>query len=384
MAGRGRVVDVSLTAWKRGIAPGQVPRHLRSLYPDLRIVEYVESGSFPRLHRARDVLYRHSPVVEPDGLNAFVRTDPDEVTAIGAELQAAGAFLTVAGAAGTRILARAAALDAYRQAKAGRETGTVMIVISPARASFFLRQLTVRRLWFLPPAVRSDVFRAGLRTLGDVSSVPASELRDRFGKWGSLLARVARGEDIPAAGPPYPPPSLQAKIEFETPAEDAGRLRRGLEILAGQLADGLSACNRACSRLLLVLEGDNGESLSTEKVLCPPRATRGSLYPALASLAGRMGGIRPAALVSVAHDLVPVTPQQLSLLEEPAGARSRLLPVLETLARRYGKPVVRRGCDHPPNWTEEMLAFWDPLRRGIVPSEERPGKPLEGFPEGVV
>jgi protein ImuB len=67
---------------------------------------------------------------------------------------------------------------------------------------------------------RALLFRRwGLKTLGDLASLPASGLAERLGKDGPRLARLARGEDDVPLVPTPPPERFELSLDLDWPVD---------------------------------------------------------------------------------------------------------------------------------------------------------------------
>jgi DNA polymerase-4 len=70
-----------------------------------------------------------------------------------------------------------------------------LFVIQPHQVETFLRELPVGRIPGVGKVTEQHLAAAGLRTVGDVQSMPLAELEARFGRYGRRLFALARGVD---------------------------------------------------------------------------------------------------------------------------------------------------------------------------------------------
>lgn len=132
-------------------------------------------------------------------------------------------------------------------------------VISPGGTPAFLAQLPMATLD--RPDLVDVLGRLGLRTLGALAGLPASDVLARFGWEGAAAHRLASGLDErpPATGPP--PVDLTVSVELDPPADTvapAAFLARGL---AEELHERLWARGSACTRVVIGAETEHGEHL---------------------------------------------------------------------------------------------------------------------------
>jgi len=103
--------------------------------------------------------------------------------------------------------------------------------------------------------------RWGLKTLGDLAALPASELSARLGEPGLILQRAARGEDERPLVPATPDPSFLQSLRLEWPLDDLQPLAFVIARLADALEQALARADRGAiavtTLLRLVTPGDH-------------------------------------------------------------------------------------------------------------------------------
>ena len=149
---------------------------------------------------------------------------------------------------------RFAAGLAARAAAAG-EGGPV--VVAPGESAAFLAPFPVALLD--DPDLADLLPRLGLRTLGALAALPATDVVARFGPAGRLAHRRASGlDDRPVDARP-PPPDLAVHLELDPPVTDLGPVAFAGKHLADELHERLAARGLACTRLVVVAETEHGE-----------------------------------------------------------------------------------------------------------------------------
>lgn len=130
-------------------------------------------------------------------------------------------------------------------------------VVEPGGSPAFLAPLSVRTLE--RPELVDVLERLGIRTLGDLAALPATDVVGRFGAEGQVAHRLARGEDERPPATQPPPADLSVTAEVDPPAERveaAAFVARGL---ADELAGRLDVRGSACVRLAIGAETEHGE-----------------------------------------------------------------------------------------------------------------------------
>ena len=107
----------------------------------------------------------------------------------------------------------------------------------------------------------ADVLRRlGLRTLGAVATLDATDVLGRFGDVGTLLHRLARGLDPRPLATRRPAPELAVTAELDPPVERVDLLAFKAVALADDLHTMLGRDGLACLRLGIEVETDHGET----------------------------------------------------------------------------------------------------------------------------
>lgn len=260
-----------------------------------------------------------------------------------------------------KLLARVATLAQ----RAGRLRGAGGVVTVPlGREAAFLAPLPVSYLWPLEPRLLSRLALLGLGTIGQVAALPEEELYRFFGPQGYRLANLSRGRDSSRVKG-EPPAYLEYRSPWEGEAERS-RLAAWCAAAAGHLARAEQRRGAWGKRLELTLFLEAGAPLTQVRELNRPELEAAELASALLRL---LPGAPPERLSAVAvrlGPLVPLLPAQLSLLPAARPPRERLLKVVSRLQERYpGR--VDWGSRWRVNRREQVLAFFDPLRRAAAP-----------------
>lgn len=224
--------------------------------------------------------------------------------------------------------------------------------------------------------------RWGLRTLGDIASLPRADLHARMGSVGVRLHQAARGEDAAPFVPIEEAPRFFDRMELEWPID-------GLEPLAFVLA-------RQCDRLSSALErADRGATVirtrlrlvtreTHERVLQLPAAMRDARVLRTLIVLDLESHPPPAAIdvVEIDLDVIPGRIVQGSLVAPSLPAPEDLATLVARLCAlmgdsRIGSPVL--VDTHDPR-AIGMVPFRVPAADSrLVTCEERPVPLLRRF-----
>jgi DNA polymerase-4 len=172
----------SYEARRHGIHGGMNGRRARWLCPDLvavspRFDAYVEAS-----RELFEVFRRHSPIVEGLSMEeAFldisglerILGEPAQIAArLRAEVRAEVGLAVTVGAARTKTLAKMAS-------RAAKPDG--LLVVAADRERAFIEPLPVESLWGVGPATARALHELGVRTVGQIASMPVSALATAIG-----------------------------------------------------------------------------------------------------------------------------------------------------------------------------------------------------------
>ena len=141
----------------------------------------------------------------------------------------------------------------------------VPVVIAPNESDRFVAPFGVHVLGELHESLAELVTvlpHLGITTLGALAQLPAADVVARFGPAGRLAHRLASGGDDRPLDARRPPPDLVARAELDPPAEQVEQVAFRVKGLAEELHDRLASRGLACTRILIELETEHGETRS--------------------------------------------------------------------------------------------------------------------------
>jgi protein ImuB len=248
-----------------------------------------------------------------------------------------------------RLGAGPSRLVAYAAATRSRPRRPPPIVTGDVAARLLARLPVSTLREFLPEEVIGiDVLeRLGVRTLGDLASLPATAVADRFGEQGLRALRMARGVEEPLR-PRRPPQELVERIELPEAASGT-QLDRAIELLIERLLANSARQDRSVRRLRLEARLAAGGSWRVEVTMrsasADPERLRLALAPKLERLPGPASelGLRSLELGPRAHD-------QPALERSPAQQRrSRLGEAVRQARTAAGRDAVMRVIEVDPD-----------------------------------
>ncbi|HEX2467460.1 MAG TPA: hypothetical protein VHJ54_04560 [Solirubrobacterales bacterium] len=240
-------------------------------------------------------------------------------------------------------------LVAFAAASRSRPRRPPSIVVADAAARLLARLPVGVLREFLP----EDVFdldaleRLGVQTLGDLASLPATAVADRFGEPGLRALRMARGVEEPLR-PRRPPQELVERIELPEAASGA-QFEHAIALLVERLVANPARLGRSIRRLRLEARLAAGGSWRVEVALrsatADPERLRLALAPKLERLPGPTAelGLRALELGERAHD-------QGTLARSPTQRRrGRLGEAVRQARTAAGRDAVMRVVEVDPD-----------------------------------
>lgn len=193
---RGVVTSASYEAREYGVRSAMPTSRARRLCPHGIFVSPDFSAYTEKSREVRRVFDSFSPVVEPLSLDeAFIdltgarRMWPNPGTiaeALRGRVRRETGLVVSVGLAPNKFLAKIASDQAKPDG---------VIIVRPWQIRDFLDPLSVSALWGVGGETAAVLERLGLRTIGDVVSVPTPTLERALGSLGNHIAQLARGRD---------------------------------------------------------------------------------------------------------------------------------------------------------------------------------------------
>jgi protein ImuB len=290
---------------------------------------------------------------------------------------------------GTEIVGRFAALELAANIGiapnpdlaflAARRAAPVLVVQTPAA---FLSQLAVAEID--PPAHLLSVLREwGVHTLGQLTSLPRSDLADRLGPEADWLWQRAAGGTERLLRVVRPAEEFSESFDFEREIETLEPLLFILRRFLDQLLLRLSGVNRVAAKMVLILPLENGDEYRREFSIPAPTGERDVLFRILDThLESLKLDSRP---VGCRLEIGAVNPdhQQMRFFENPLRDVNRFSETLARIAAIVGEEnvgVVEMKSTHRPDCFRLVAPRFDQLGEAIETGDELAvGLPLRRY-----
>ena len=351
---RGIVACASYAAKKLGIKRG-VPLHeATAVCPNLVLLpsDYETYSLFSR--RMFNIIRRFTPQVEEysideafadiTGMRRALRASYEDIALkIKKEIEGGLGIGVSVGLSLTKVLAKAAS-------KHQKPSG--FTVITGRTIARYLQELPVEKIWGIGHATTNYLNKMGIRTALEFARLPEKTVKKRFTKPGVEIWHELRGESVYSVSPEEKSTyaSISKTKTFAPPTDSReylfAHLLRNLE----------SACIKARRysltprKIIPFLKKNNFDTLGTEAKLTRPSVYPLELSPLLKGLFDEIYEEKHLyrATGIILLDLVPDTPVQYSLFEEPLKAEKirDLYEAADSLSEKYGKHTLHLGGSH--------------------------------------
>jgi DNA polymerase-4 len=225
-------------------------------------------------------------------------------------------------------------------------------VLSRSEAPVFLADKPVSLLWGVGAAMQRRLARDGITLIGQLSDLGDRELVFRYGRMGSRLARLCRGEDDRAVLGHTPAHTISAETTLAQDEADADLLSRTLWPLCERLSARLKQASLAAGTITLKLKTADLRLRTRSRRAPDPTQLADTLFQiASGLLAVEANGVTRFRLIGVGADHLSdsCAADPPSLFDREIGARRRLERAIDQIRGRLGESSVRFGRDPASN-----------------------------------
>jgi protein ImuB len=271
-----RVVACSPAARNEGVTQGLRRRESQSRCPELVVLDHDpgrDARAFEPVAAALDAL---TPRVAVDraGSVAFATRGPTRYFGGDAALAGRAAAVVATALEGRGSVQVGVADGSFPAACAARRAtpGQPAVVVAPGDSGAFIAPMPVEALTLVGDDLLDEagerrtvdalvdvLGRLGLRTLGALADVAATDVLARFGPVGALAHRLARGLDLRPLHARRPAPELAVDAELDPPVEQVAGAVFVAKVLADRLHESLGNQGLACIQVMVTAETEHGE-----------------------------------------------------------------------------------------------------------------------------
>jgi len=302
---RGVVTAASYEARKFGVHSAQPVATARRLCPDgvflpVRMGRYKEMSD-----RVFEIFRRFSPLVEALSIDeAFLDVTGTERLFGGALEVARKIKEAVASETGLTVSAGVAASKFVAKIASDMNKPDGLTVVPRGKEKEFLGPLPVGKLWGVGKVTETALHRMGVKTIGDLASVPAENLKKRFGKHGLHLHRLANGIDDREVEPEHEVKSIGHEDTYDEDIRDREAIGKELLSLAHRVSSRLRRKGFRGRTVTLKVKYHDFTQVTRAATLPSPTDDGATIYRTVIPLLKKTeAGRRPVRLlgISVSH-----------------------------------------------------------------------------------
>jgi len=344
LAGRGVVTSASYEARAFGVRSAMPTITAHRLCPDGIYLSNDFDAYAEFSQRIKEVFDSYSPLVEPLSLDeAFIDvggsvklfgSPVDIARRIKQDVVALGLPCTV-GVAPNKYLAKLASAQ-------GKPNG--LLVIKADAVQQFLQPLPVEALWGVGAATAETLRRLGLKSVGDVATIPRRTLERAIGdSLGAHLHDLANGVDDRRVTPHEPAKSVGSEETFSSDLDDTEIILREILRLADRTASRLREKGMCGRTVTLKVRWSNFKTITRSRTMPAEFDNAAEIYEAVRALYLKLDPQRPRIrLLGVSvSSLAPGPPRRQLLLDDSGRAAwNEAAQAVDDIRRRFGDEAV--------------------------------------------
>ena len=290
------------------------------------------------------ILRRFSPAVEPISIDeAFIDVTGSrplfgDGESIGRQIKAAvrdevGLSLSV-GVATTKLVAKVAS-------ELRKPDG--LVVVPPGEEAAFLAPLPITRLWGVGAKSAAVLREYGVRTIGDLASLPDDLLTRRFGKSGGpSLAQRALGIDGDPVGDRDAAKSVSHEHTFDVDTSDREAIERTILAMAEGVAGRLRDSGVKAATVTVKIRDSSFRTITRQRTMAEPTDLTEPIFRTALELARpEVRGLRIRLLGVAASGLGER--EQLALFGADDPRRRRVVEAADAVRHRFGERSITRA-----------------------------------------
>ncbi len=306
-------------------------------------------GSYVRYAEYSDrfmfILSDYSPALEPGGLDEAclditgcdIFGTPREIAVkIKQRVKTELGLVASAGIAMCRVVAKIAS-------DYGKPDG--LVEIAPGEEAQFLAPLPVSKMPGIGRKTEAKLNSLGIKTLGQVASLPVGVLKNHFGSYGLVLHNHARGIDHSKIEAPDEAKSISRETTFGHDIVEIKHLEAVLRYLSEKVGSQLRASGSQAKSVTLKLRFADFETINRSRSSAQGFSTDDAIYELAMEMLHKSARSRgkPVRLIGVEVSNLCGEMRQIGLFDAQKLRRERRDQAIDHIREKYGFDSVRSG-----------------------------------------
>lgn len=219
-----------------------------------------------------------------------------------------------------------------------------LVVITDENKLRILAPLSVSRIWGVGKVTADRLLEAGIKTIGDLQSLPLLELQRRFGNLADHLHALALGEDDRPVETGGESKSISSEHTFDIDTADLAQIKRSLLEQCEEVGWRLRQEKFAARTVQLKLRYSDFTTLTRRRTLPNPTQDEMLIYEtACQLLAAERTRDKRIRLIGIGGSNLVHPEVQTDLFEKADEKRTRLASAVDKLRGTLGPGAIKRG-----------------------------------------
>ena len=220
-----------------------------------------------------------------------------------------------------------------------------LLEVAPGEERSFLAPLPIAKLPGIGNKTERILKGLGIHTIGELSKMPSSALKSRFGASGEVLHRFASGIDDREVEPPREAKSTSRETTFGQDTRDRARLEATLRYLSERVGGDLRQRDKRARFVTLKLRYADFTTITRRHPLAPDSDTDQAIFDHGLNLLKRALAQekQPVRLIGIGVSGLVEAGQQLDMLDTVTERRERLNRAVDRIRNKYGFTAIQTG-----------------------------------------
>ncbi len=348
---RGVVSSCSYAARKKGIHSALPMAQAVRLCPELIILKGRYKEYSRKSRQVMAILNKATSLVEQISIDeAFLdvsAVEGDKISlakSLQSEILSSAHLPSSLGIATNKLVAKIATDVGKASIKTDTYPNAIQFV-PPGREAEFLAPLPLETLWGIGPKTADQLYKIGMKNIGDLAAWPLNDLVKRLGKNGYDLHFRAQGVDKREIKTHREPKSVSQEVTFGRDVNDKIRLEEQIHHQSQTISSSLKKSNLLGSTIRLKLRWPNFETITRQTTLPIPTDDPEIIYQQANSLfKENWNGKTPIRLIGVGISGLQPPSKQLSLWDKTDYTKlAHLEAAIHQVKSKFGEDSISKG-----------------------------------------
>lgn len=159
-----------------------------------------------------------------------------------------------------------------------------LVLVRPGDEASFLAPLDVEKLPGVGKKTAESLVEIGVQTIGQLAALPTEVMQHKFGRYGEVLLRHARGIDDSPVEPRGEPKSFSRETTFPNDTSDMALLHGTLRSMCDEVAQDLRSHRKRAKTVTLKLRYEDFRTVTRQVTLATETIDAGEVFDAATGL----------------------------------------------------------------------------------------------------